>query len=82
VYCARANNRDSVGFNGDLKSRQGKVRNIAVGNISVDRPEVVFYGKGMGMDREPWDLRIGNGFLKNFVVTLDYPHGQILLTAP
>jgi hypothetical protein len=79
---ARAKNSDSVGFNGDLKSRQGKVRNIAVGNISVDRPEVVFYGKGMGMDREPWDLRIGNGFLKNFVVTLDYPHGQILLTAP
>jgi hypothetical protein len=36
----------------------------------------------MGMDKEPWDLRIGNAFLKNFVVTLDYPHGQIMLSAP
>jgi len=42
----------------------------------------VFFGKGMGMDKELWDLRIGNAFLKDFVVTLDYRHGLITLSAP
>jgi predicted aspartyl protease len=79
---ARAHASSSVGFNGDLKNREGKVRNVTVGTISVNDPTVVFFGKGMGMDKEPWDLRIGNAFLKNFVVTLDYPHGQIMLSAP
>lgn len=72
----------SVGFNGDLKNREGKVHNVTLGTISVNEPTVVFFGKGMGMDKEPWDLRIGNGFLKNFVVTLDYVHGRITLAAP
>ena len=79
---ARAHVSNSVGFNGDLKNREGKVRNVTVGTISVNDPTVVFFGKGMGMDREPWDLRIGNAFLKNFVVTLDYPHGRITLAGP
>jgi predicted aspartyl protease len=80
VALAHASN--SVGFNGNLKNREGAVRNVKVGTISVNDPTVVFFGKGMGMDKEPWDLRIGNAFLKNFVVTLDYPHGRITLAAP
>jgi predicted aspartyl protease len=79
---ARAHASSSVGFNGNLKNREGTVRNVTVGTISVNDPAVVFFGKGMGMDAEPWDLRIGNAFLKNFVVTLDYPEGRITLAAP
>ena len=79
---ARAHVSNSVGFNGDLKNREGKVRNVTVGTISVNDPTVVFFGKGMGMDKEQWDLRIGNAFLKDFVVTLDYPHGRITLARP
>jgi predicted aspartyl protease len=79
---ARAHPTSSVGFNGDLKNREGTVRNVTVGAISVNDPTVVFFGKRMGMDKEPWDLRIGSAFLKDFVVTLDYRHGQITLTAP
>jgi predicted aspartyl protease len=79
---ARAHASNSVGFNGNLKNREGSVHNIRVGNISVNDPTVVFFGKGMGMDAEPWDLRIGNAFLKDFVVTLDYLGGQITLATP
>jgi predicted aspartyl protease len=78
----RAHASSSVGFNGDLKNREGTVHNVSVGTISVNDPTVVFFGKGMGMDKEPWDLRIGNEFLKSFVVTLDYSHGRITLAAP
>jgi predicted aspartyl protease len=79
---ARAHASKSVGFNGNLKNLEGKVSNVTVGTISVNNPTVVFAGKGMGMDNEPWDLRIGNAFLKDYVVTLDYPHGRITLSAP
>jgi predicted aspartyl protease len=79
---ARAHASNSVGFNGTLKNREGTVRNVTVGTISVDGPTVVFFGKGMGMDKEAWDLRIGNAFLKDFVVTLDYRHGRITLATP
>lgn len=43
-------------------------------------PAVVFFGKCMGMDKEPWDLRIGSAFLNDFAVTLNFRHGQITLT--
>lgn len=79
---ARAHPASSVGFNGALKNQEGTVRNVSVGTISVNEPTVVFYGKGTGMDKEPWDLRVGNGFLKDFVVTLDFQHGRIMLTMP
>jgi predicted aspartyl protease len=79
---AHAQESSSVGFNGDLKNREGTVSNVMVGTISRNDPTVVFFGKGMGMDKELWDLRIGSAFLKDFVVTLDYRHGLITLSAP
>jgi hypothetical protein len=33
---------------------------------------VVFFGKGTGRDKKPWGVNIGNVFLKDFVVTIDY----------
>ena len=70
-----------MGFNGDLKNHEGTVGNIRVGTISRNDPTVVFFGKGMGMDKELWDLRIGSAFLKDFVVTLNFRHGEITLTS-
>jgi len=76
---ARAHTSSSVGFNGALDSHEGTVRNVAVGKISVNNPPVIFLGKGMGMDEESWDLRIGSAFFKDYAVTLDFRHGQITL---
>jgi predicted aspartyl protease len=77
---ARAHTSSSVGFNGTLNNHEGTVRNVAVGKISVNNPSVIFFGKGMGMDEESWDLRIGSAFLKDYAVTLDFRHGKITLT--
>jgi hypothetical protein len=33
---------------------------------------VVFFGKGTGPDKKPWGVNIGNVFLRDFVVTIDY----------
>jgi hypothetical protein len=77
-----ARSSHSVGFNGTAENRKGKVKNITIGGISVDEPEVVFSNKGAGYDDTKWGLRIGNAFLKKFVVTVDYQKRIITLERP
>jgi len=78
----KARASQSVGFNGVAENREGKVRTITVGGITVDEPTVTFFGKGTGRDKEPWEINIGNAFLKDYVVTIDYPGKLITLERP
>ena len=71
-----------VGYNGVSQNRQGKVNNVTVGGISVDAPAVIFFGKGTGRDKKPWGINIGNGFLKDFVLTIDYRNKLVVLEGP
>ena len=68
----RARVSTSVGYNNVSENREGKVSNITIGGISIDEPSVIFFGKGAGRDKKPWGVNIGNVFLKDFVVTIDY----------
>lgn len=78
----RARISTSVGFNGVAENREGELSNVTIGGISVDKPAVVFFGKGTGRDKKPWGINIGNGFLKDFVVTVDYRSKLITLERP
>ena len=71
-----------VGYNGVSQNRQGKVNNVTVGAISVDAPAVIFFGKGTGRDKKPWGINIGNAFLKDFVLTIDYRNKLVMLERP
>ncbi len=71
-----------VGFNGVSQNRQGKVNNVTVGAISVDAPAVIFFAKGAGRDKKPWGINIGNVFLKDFVLTIDYRNKLVTLEQP
>ncbi len=75
----RARVSTTVGFNGVSENREGTLSNVTIGGISVDGPAVVFFGKRMGRDKEPWGINIGNAFLKDFVVTIDYRTKLIVL---
>lgn len=75
----RARASTAVGYNGVAENREGKISNITLGGISVDDPTVVFFGKGTGRDKKPWAVNIGNAFLKDFVVTIDYRSKRITL---
>jgi predicted aspartyl protease len=72
----------STGFNGTTENREGNIGNVSIGGIFIDEPTVVFYGKGTGRDNEAWGIRIGNAFLKGFVVTIDYPGQTVTLQRP
>jgi predicted aspartyl protease len=78
----RAKVSTSVGYNNLSENREGKVANVTIGAISVDEPPVVFFGKGTGRDKSRWGINIGNLFLKDFVVTIDYRSKLITLERP
>lgn len=72
----------SVGFNGSTGNREGTVRNFTFGGISIDRLKAVFYGKVTGRDGAAWGIRIGNAFLRDVVVTVDYQRHLVTLERP
>jgi hypothetical protein len=61
------------------QNREGQLGNVTVGAISVDGPPVIFFGKGSGRDKKAWGINIGNEFLKDYVVTIDYRKKLITL---
>jgi predicted aspartyl protease len=79
---SRAQVSTSVGYNGVSENREGKIGNVTVGGISVDAPTVFFFGKGTGHDKQAWGINIGNAFLKDFVVTIDYRSKLVTLERP
>jgi predicted aspartyl protease len=72
----------SMGSNGVVSSRKGKIKTLRVGAINVDAPTVVFYPKGVGKDHRKFGSAIGNPFLQDFVVTFDYPNKTVVLERP
>ncbi len=62
----------SVGYNGRSVNTRGVVGSIKIGPIVLDSPAVMFFSKQAGHDSEAWGLNIGNPFLRDFVVTIDY----------
>jgi len=71
-----------VGYNGVSQNRKGKVNGVTIGAISVDAPAVIFFAKGSGRDKKPWGINIGNGFFKDFVMTIDYRNKLVTLERP
>jgi predicted aspartyl protease len=79
---SRARLSTSTGYNGLSENREGEIGNVTIGGISVDAPTVIFFGKGTGRDKKPWGINIGNAFLKDFVVTIDYRSKLVSLERP
>jgi hypothetical protein len=68
---ARGTVGESTGFNGSARNRTGQVDEVEVGSIAIEHPTVTFAGKATGRDDVRWYVRIGNGFLKDVVLTVD-----------
>jgi hypothetical protein len=79
---SRAKAVTDVGYNGVSENKQGTVTKVTIGGISVDAPAVTFFAKGTGHDKRPWGINIGNVFLKDFVVTIDYRKKLVTLERP
>ena len=48
-------------------------KSLTVGSLSVDQPVVNVLSAGQGFDKFSYGVNIGNNFLKNYILTIDYP---------
>jgi predicted aspartyl protease len=62
----------SAGYNGEFESKIGTLKSVRIGGLSVDSPPVSFWSAGTGHDKKKYQVSIGNGFFKNYLVTFDF----------
>lgn len=74
-----AKRHQSAGFNGNYQSRSGKLSSVDIGPIHKSSPDVTYWLPGTGHDDREFDINIGNGFMRQYVVTIDYLHHVVRL---
>jgi predicted aspartyl protease len=67
-----------VGYNGAYQSKTGVLKSVRLGRLSVDTTPATFWLPGTGHDKKKFQINIGNGFFKDFVMTFDF-RGKIVV---
>ena len=62
----------SAGYNGQFESKTGTLKSVRIGGLAVDSPAVSFWPAGTGHDKKKYQLSIGNGFFKDYLLTFDF----------
>ncbi len=62
----------SAGYNGEFKSKSGFLKSVRIGRLYADSIPVSFWPAGTGHDKKKYQLTIGNGFFKDFLMTFDF----------
>jgi hypothetical protein len=77
----RAAPATSEGYAGTRTSREGTLSlSVDVGGIRVNAPRATFFGPDVGT-RE-WALNVGNAFLKDYIVRIDYGMNLVTIARP
>lgn len=63
---------ESVGYNGEYKVRTGVLKSLRIGRLSIDSAPATFWLPGTGHDNKKYEVNIGNGFFKDFLLTFDF----------
>ena len=70
----------ATGVNGITRTVTKSIGEVTVGTIHVSNPPVTYPISDSG--NPEWDIHIGNGFLKDYVVTFDFEHKVVVLSRP
>jgi predicted aspartyl protease len=62
----------SVGYNGEFETRQGILKSVRLGRITVESVQADFWLPKTGHDGKKYQVNIGNGFFEDFVMTFDF----------
>jgi len=62
----------SAGYNGQFESKTGRLKSVRIGKLFIDSAPVTFWPAGSGHDKKKYQLSIGNGFFKDFIMTFDF----------
>ena len=74
---------EAAGYAGRARLMKGWARSVALHTIDLGAIEVAYVRSGYGEDEEIERRggNLGNAVLQDFVLTLDYPHHQVVLEA-
>lgn len=67
-----------VGYNGEFESKSGILKSVRMGRLSIDSAPATFWLPGTGHDKEKYQVNIGNGFFKDFIMTFDF-RGKVVV---
>jgi predicted aspartyl protease len=62
----------SVGYNGEYESKSGVLKSVRLGRLSIEGAPAAFWAAGTGHDKKKFQVNIGNGFFKDFIMTFDF----------
>lgn len=68
----RDSDEDSVGYNGAYKSKVGTLKSVRLGKLAIESAPATFWLPGTGYDNRRFQVNIGNGFFKDFMMTFDF----------
>jgi predicted aspartyl protease len=68
----------SVGYNGEHESKQGILKSVRLGRISVESVRADFWLPKTGHDNKKFQVNIGNGFFQDFVMTFDFKNKVVV----
>jgi len=62
----------AIGYNGEHETRQGILKSVRLGRITVESVQANFWLPKTGYDNKKFQVNIGNGFFEDFVMTFDF----------
>jgi len=62
----------SVGYNGEFESKSGVLKSVRIGRLSLESAPAAFWPPGSGHDKKNYQVNIGNGFFKDYLMTFDF----------
>ena len=68
----------SVGYNGEYESKSGVLKSVRIGRLSLESASASFWPAGTGHDKAKFQMNIGNGFFKDYLMTFDF-RGKIVV---
>jgi hypothetical protein len=69
---AQPGEASSVGYNGEYETKQGILKSVRLGRISVESVRANFWLPKTGHDNLKFQVNIGNGFFQDYVMTFDF----------
>jgi predicted aspartyl protease len=72
----------SVGYNGEFESKSGVLRSVRIGRLSLESAPAAFWPKGSGHDKKNYQVNIGNGFFRDYLMTFDFRGKMVVFEQP
>jgi hypothetical protein len=68
----------SIDNNGEYETKSGVLKSVRLGRLSLESAPASFAPAGAGLDKANYQVSIGNGFFKDYLMTFDF-RGKIVV---